>query len=235
MKIGKWSWLALALALVMGCSNQGKEMREAARTGNLEPVKALVEKDPELVKAKDRAGLTPLHLAAAAGHLEICAFLLDHAADPSAQDKKGETPLLLAALNDRKPVFELLVGRGAQPDIFAAAAMGDLESLKPLLKEKPDLLTAANSQGDTPLHLAAQAGRAYLCELLLLRGAEINAQDREAWTPLMKAAAAGQKEVCELLLKKGADSNLKNNHGETALDLARKNNYPEVATLLANK
>jgi len=54
-------------------------------------------------------------------------------------------------------------------------------------------------------------------ELLIAKGADINAKDEYGWTPLHYAAIKGQKEVVELLIAKGADINSKNQSGETPL------------------
>ena len=46
-----------------------------------------------------------------------------------------------------------------------------------------------DEEGATPLHLAAEFGRADYAQLLLERGADVNAKDREGATPLHWAVA----------------------------------------------
>ena len=48
--------------------------------------------------ARTKYGLTALHLAAAAGHLQCATFLRWHGADMAAKDSKGAEPADLAAL-----------------------------------------------------------------------------------------------------------------------------------------
>ena len=52
-----------------------QEIFDAAKKGELAKVKALVQKNPDLVKSKNNEDDTPLHIAADAGHLEIARFV----------------------------------------------------------------------------------------------------------------------------------------------------------------
>jgi hypothetical protein len=63
-------------------------------------------------------------------------------------------------------------------------------------------------------------------ELLLARGANVNAKDGYDSTPLHLAAGGGHKEVVELLLAKGANVNAKDRRGQTPLDLAEYYGQP---------
>jgi ankyrin repeat protein len=78
------------------------------------------------------------------------------------------------------------------------------------------------------LHSAAYEGHNDVVELLLAKGANVNAKINDGFTPLYEAASNGQKDVTELLLAKGADVNAKDNDGKTPLQVAK----PEVADLL---
>ncbi len=57
-----------------------QEIFDAAKKGELAKVKALVQKNPDLVKSKNNEDDTPLHIAADAGHLEIARFLIQKGA-----------------------------------------------------------------------------------------------------------------------------------------------------------
>lgn len=57
----------------------------------------------------------------------------------------------------------------------------------------------------TPLHLAAQEGRAGAAAALLSAGAAIDAQTHDGYTPLHVASHFGQHAVVRLLLDHGAD------------------------------
>ena len=59
-----------------------------------------------------------------------------------------------------------------------------------------------------------------VAELLLERGAAIEAQDNRGYTALMIAADAGHGGIVDLLLRRGATRDTKGQDGKTARDLA---------------
>lgn len=78
------------------------------------------------------------------------------------------------------------------------------------------LVTRRFEEGMTGLHWAADRGHGVLVELLLQRGAAIDAQDEGGQTALHFAASCGHKVVVAALLKHGADATLKDEDGLTA-------------------
>ena len=75
----------------------------------------------------------------------------------------------------------------------------------------------------TPLHLAAGLNdeAAGLCDLLCLRGADVNLPNANGYTPLMKAVMCGHSKVALALIRRGADIHWTGKHGHSALMLAR--------------
>jgi ankyrin repeat protein len=57
-------------------------------------------------------------------------------------------------------------------------------------------------------------------DLLISRGAEIDASDDRGRTALMMAAELGHAEVAAMLIGRGADRTIRDNSGKSALDLA---------------
>ena len=72
-----------------------------------------------------------------------------------------------------------------------------------LLLEKEADTVAADSDGRTPLHWASQNGYVEVVELLLSKGANVNAQEPYG-TALQAASAIGHDKTVELLLSTGA-------------------------------
>jgi ankyrin repeat protein len=78
-------------------------------------------------------------------------------------------------------------------------------------------VTSEDSRGTT-LMLACEIGNLNLCELLVAKGANVNAYGRSGRFPLMLASAEGHLNICEFLISKGADPNRTDTqYGRTAL------------------
>lgn len=58
--------------------------------------------------------MTPLHVAAAGGHVAVLGALLERGADPLAEDVRGRVPYLLAANKDTRDAFRR--ARAGQPE-----------------------------------------------------------------------------------------------------------------------
>ena len=99
----------------MGVDN-AKAIIKAAKNGDAEAVRRLLNESPSLVTARDKDGSTPLHCAAWNGHEDVAAILLDAGAavnDHNQNGHWGTTPLHAAAHGNQKQVATLLVARGA--------------------------------------------------------------------------------------------------------------------------
>jgi len=116
-----------------------------------------------------------------------------------------------------------------------AILAGNLEKVRELLKENPDVVFGKDEEGFTPLGWAAGKGNKDAAELLLANNADVNAKTKDGGTPLCLAAAKGRKDVAELLLANKADVNAKNNDGWTPLHYAADYGQKDVAELLLAK
>lgn len=131
----------------------------------------------------------------------------------------------------------LLLWGGAPPEapVADAAMQGDLERVETLIQEGADL-DAAQGDGMTALHWAAEQGHAEMARTLVEAGAGLSLTTRLGdYTPLQVAARGGHAEILEILLEAGADPNAETSTGgSTALHFAAATAHDEaVATLVA--
>ena len=95
-----------------------------------------------------------------------------------------------------------------------------------------DVVAKGGWKEGTPLHYAAWEGHKEIAELLIAKGADVNAKDKNSATPLHLAAEYDHKEIAELLIANGADVNAKRSDGSTPLDWAIGRKHSETADLL---
>ncbi len=115
-----------------------------------------------------------------------------------------------------------------------AAARGDKVAIRDLLKQGADV-NAAQGDGMSALHWAADSGDAELADLLIYGGANTGAVTRIGqYTPLHLAAKSGSPAVATALIKAGAAVNAKSNpSGATPLHLAALTGSVDVINVLA--
>ena len=104
------------------------------------------------------------------------------------------------------------------------------DEINQLLLQSPDRCTI-NDDGQTALHLAAQAN-AYLLRRVLNQGYPIDEPNIEGETPLMSAVIAENLETVKLLLKHGANTNARSENGKTSLHYAAAHNKDMTITQL---
>ena len=132
----------------------------------------------------------------------------------------------------------VLVGCGPSvPDIpiHDAAGAGDILIIKKHIAANTDIDLKCKSCGGTALGHAAMSGHKEIVNLLIQKGADINAKNKKEGTSLHDAAEAGQSEIVELLIDSGADVSTKNNGGATPMHFAAFYGQEDVIELLIDK
>ena len=113
--------------------------------------------------------------------------------------------------------------------IHEAAETENIEAVQAHLAAGTDI--NAKDGGFTPLHLAI--GNKEIVQLLITKGADVNARSVVGWTPLQYATGDNKKDVVELLIAEGADVNAKGGiGGGTSLYLAAMSGHKELVELL---
>ena len=131
----------------------------------------------------------------------------------------------------------LLISAAVPPDspVADAAMRGDAEDVRELLRAGADV-NAAQGDGMTALHWAAENGQIELADVLVFAGANLEAATRlGGFTPLMVASRAGHADIVRMLADAGANLEATTETGETALHYAAWSGNPEIAVALAEK
>ncbi|XP_078443563.1 putative E3 ubiquitin-protein ligase XBOS32 isoform X2 [Wolffia australiana] len=93
-----------------GCSASGERLVSAARDGDLQEAKALLEYNPRLARYSTfGVRNSPLHYSAAQGHHEIVSLLLESGVDINLRNYRGQTALMQACQYGRWEVVQTLI------------------------------------------------------------------------------------------------------------------------------
>lgn len=105
-------------------------------------------------------------------------------------------------------------------DIFHWCREGNTVQVRLWLDDTEHDMNQGDDHGFSLLHWAAKEGHTGIVEMLISRGARINATNLGDDIPLHLAAAHGHRDIVNLLLRHKADSNFVNEHGNIPLHYA---------------
>ena len=122
-------------------------------------------------------------------------------------------------------------------DIKKAIMDNDINRVKALIQEHPDIVHIKNTAGEGPLYMATYFGHLPIIEYLVESGADIDLiETRNGWTALNIAVYRGHTNVVEYLINAGADWNITTNYGDTPLIIAchknKNNSHLEIIKML---
>ncbi|XP_073011054.1 probable E3 ubiquitin-protein ligase XBOS32 isoform X2 [Typha latifolia] len=188
-----------------GCSASGERLVSAARDGDLQEAKALLEYNPRLARYSTfGVRNSPLHHSAAQGHHEIVSLLLESGVDINLRNFRGQTALMQACQYGHWEVVQTLM-------LFQANI------------HKTDYLN-----GGTALHFAALNGHARCIRLLVV---DYVPSIPEFWNVMRRISAEevsidyDDNVLCKIVNRR-ADG------GITALHMAALNGHVDSVQLL---
>jgi ankyrin repeat protein len=216
-------------------------------SGNIEAVRAKVNKDSSIVNRPDGWSRPPLVYAAAAGQLDMAKFLIGAGARELYSDHYWYSDRIAidwAVKAKNVPMVRLLCENGSDPNLLDEAIRLDARDVaRELLAHKADP-NAEDLGGDRPLHNAAIWDRPEIAQILIDSGANPNAPtgpDRhpcgpgysEFDLPLNMAAREGSARTMAVLLRAGAKIDAPNEEGHTPLQCASGSYLPPAKILPA--
>ena len=140
-------------------------LHDAAYSGDLEKVRAILECGKCTVNCTNSIGWTPLHWACFRGNLHMVRVLIsEFKADMTIQTTRGYTPLMLAAKHKQCNVVDALLsdsqcpvdtrGHDGYTALHYSCLGGIVDIVRTLVKHKANV-NARTDSGDSPLSLAA--------------------------------------------------------------------------------
>lgn len=167
----------------------------AARSGQPDIVKALLDKGAAVDARDPEFQQTALMVAARSGNAEIVRQLIQRGAQVDAQTRTGPTPAFRTPASNSGSKGAGIV-RGGWPE-----------------RGERDPIPGAK----TPLLYAAREGQSDVALLLLASGASLEKPDADGVTPLLMALLNGHLDLTKALIEKGANVNAQDWYGQSPL------------------
>lgn len=142
-----------------------------------------------------------------------------------------ETAIEAAAQVNRADIAQYLLAAGAPLEICTAAVLGQRERVAALLDADPGRAQATGAHGIPVLYFPTVGNHQAIAELLLARGADVNA-GAGGTTPLHGAALFDRADMATWMLEHGADPNARNSEQQTPLRVALDRDHGAVAQAL---
>ena len=223
----------------------------AAAFGHINAIDALLNLGAD-INAPDAIGNSPLISAITDGEIPSVEYLLEKGANIDQANIADETPIMFAVRHGRPEIFRILASRGVSlthTDVTLKTILhralihsetpdrvGMVETILDTVVDWPEpgiVNWPEPILGGFPLHWAAYHGYVDIVDVLLERGARLDAKNKDGELPIHVAARAGQKEA--FLKLKDANPDLLNavdNEGRTPIVTAQKHNSQGILSAL---
>ncbi len=207
---------------------------EAAKAGDAEAIRAMLQANPELVKAELPSGESPLTAALYYGRQAAVEALLDCGVSVTIHEAAmlGDVETLAYMLNLEPKLIAEYSFDGWTP-LHLACFFGGFEAVELLIKQGASVnARSANGMANMPIHAATAGNRTAIVQLLLENGANPNVQQSGGWTAIQQSVDHFDKGTTEVLLAFGADPHIAQESGKNAFAIAEEKGFTEMLDLL---
>lgn len=169
----------------------------------------------------------------------------------SATNKDGETALHATVRSESTSIVRKLVQEGAKVDardndgctnkyridfsdpenFIRAAELGNDRNVDRFLqnaKNKEQLLSATNKNGETALHAAVRSESTSIVRKLIQEGAKVDARDNDGCTPIYRAFELGNRKIVKILAENKARIDWTGNEGKALLESVLESEDPRI-------
>lgn len=202
---------------------------EAAAQGDLEQIRELLDRNPDLLEARDPSGWNALSYAAWGAHPMVHEYLIRQGAEGNLYTEAALGPWqsFLERLDTNPIGVDSRDVKLKAPPLIWAVRSGNQAGCEVLVSRGADLI-ARDRQGNTVLHHAAMMNRLELLDYFLSIGIDVNTENQRRQTALHLVAASGIYEACRMLIDQGASLQAADDEGNTPLHIAAERGYFEL-------
>jgi hypothetical protein len=155
------------------------------------------------INTRDKEGATPLMWAVDEGALGIAEVLLNTGAKVDVKDNDGRTPLMVAAFRGYLELAKLLLAKGA--NIKARDILGETVLMHAAAGRNLDVKYFRRQRnGAAVVEYADSGGTIDVINLLIEKGADVNAKSAKGQTALSIASKVGLRQIVRTLEAHGA-------------------------------
>ena len=223
-----------------------QKLLKAAKAGNLQLIRNIIEKNPLLVNTEDKEGRSLLLIACNKQSIKMAEFLIESGANINNVSKNYETPLIIASKKNDIELVKLLFQSGAKLTsgaFVAALKTKNVDMVKLFLDNGANVNCVLNfgtigrveDIKTTPLIGAFHLNAPEVAKLLIENNKMINYKDEKKFTAFKGACYHSNNELIELLIKAGAkplfdelsyglDRSIRLNHWDTTKLLLKISN-----------
>lgn len=231
---------AICFLAIAAVTLSAQEIFDAIRGGNLTKVKELIEKNGELLNARNTNQSTPLHVAVEFNNELIVRYLIEKGADLNAVNRNNWTSLFYAK---EKEIARLLIENGADINYGASNNTALIQSIWNKRKDVTEYLLDRGAKipdtgtplGLNLLFLELKLGSIRYFEKCLQQGFDPH-YEGEAKSNLLHYASEGDSvELIDKLINMGVPVNKTNLFGVTPLHKAALNGCIPIVKILVRK